>query len=62
MERRFDGDRYTIMPPNFFVCHALEDGYDWSAFMSGRATYPNIMVAWWDVDRVYLYFCLNYIQ
>nr|KAJ0216392.1 hypothetical protein LSAT_V11C300144120 [Lactuca sativa] len=50
MERRFEGDRHTIMPPNFFVSHALEEGQDWRAFMAGIATYPNFMVAWWDVD------------
>nr|KAJ0204207.1 hypothetical protein LSAT_V11C500266130 [Lactuca sativa] len=49
MERRFDSDRYTIMSPNFFVCHVLEDGFDWRAFMSGIATYPNFMVPWWNV-------------
>nr|KAJ0218447.1 hypothetical protein LSAT_V11C300137510 [Lactuca sativa] len=54
MERRFEGDRHTIMPPNFFVCHALEEGQDWRAFMAGIATYPNFMVAWWDVDTVIL--------
>nr|KAJ0187032.1 hypothetical protein LSAT_V11C900505150 [Lactuca sativa] len=54
MERRFDGDRHTIMPPNFFVCHAVEEGQDWRAFMAGIATYPNFMVAWWDVDTVIL--------
>nr|KAJ0211766.1 hypothetical protein LSAT_V11C400192830 [Lactuca sativa] len=54
MERRFEGDRHTIMPPNFFVCHALEEGQDWRAFMAGIATYPNFMVAWWDVDTVLL--------
>nr|KAJ0197585.1 hypothetical protein LSAT_V11C700368570 [Lactuca sativa] len=51
--RRFDGDRHTIMPPNFF-CHAVEEGQDWRAFMAGIATYPNFMVAWWDVDTVQL--------
>nr|KAJ0213350.1 hypothetical protein LSAT_V11C400219770 [Lactuca sativa] len=50
MERRFEGDRHTIMPPNFFVSHALEEG----AFMAGIATYPNFMVVWWDVDMVLL--------
>nr|KAJ0209397.1 hypothetical protein LSAT_V11C400210090 [Lactuca sativa] len=54
MERRFEGDRYTIMPPNFFVSHALEEGQDWRAFMTGIATYPNFMAAWWDVDTVLL--------
>ncbi|XP_052625770.1 uncharacterized protein LOC111893189 [Lactuca sativa] len=54
MERRFEGDRQTIMPPNFFVSHALEEGQDWRAFMAGIATYPNFMVAWWDVDTVLL--------
>lgn len=54
MERRFESDRHTIMPPNFFVCHALEEGQDWRAFMAGIATYPNFMVAWWDVDTVNL--------
>nr|KAJ0202218.1 hypothetical protein LSAT_V11C600306760 [Lactuca sativa] len=54
MERRFEGDRHTIMPPNFFVSHALEEGQDWRAFMAGIATYPNFMVAWWDVDTVLL--------
>nr|KAJ0198131.1 hypothetical protein LSAT_V11C700352040 [Lactuca sativa] len=44
MERRFDGNRHTIMPPNFFVCHALEERQDWRAFMVGIATYPNFMV------------------
>nr|KAJ0205813.1 hypothetical protein LSAT_V11C500284660 [Lactuca sativa] len=34
MERRFEGDRHTIMPPNFFVSHALEEGQDWRAFMA----------------------------
>nr|KAJ0226734.1 hypothetical protein LSAT_V11C100022200 [Lactuca sativa] len=48
----FDSDRHTIMSPNFFVCHVLEDGYDWREFMSGFATYPNSMVARWDVDTV----------
>nr|KAJ0190273.1 hypothetical protein LSAT_V11C800443980 [Lactuca sativa] len=43
-ERHFEADRYTIMPPNLFVCHLLEDGNDWRAFMSGIATYPDIMV------------------
>nr|KAJ0213842.1 hypothetical protein LSAT_V11C400162540 [Lactuca sativa] len=52
MERRFDSDRHTIMPPIFFVCHALEEGHDWRAFMVGIATYLNFMVAWWDVDTV----------
>nr|KAJ0201149.1 hypothetical protein LSAT_V11C600316790 [Lactuca sativa] len=33
MERRFESDRHTIMPPNFFVSHALEEGQDWRAFM-----------------------------
>ncbi|KAL7614258.1 hypothetical protein Lser_V15G09125 [Lactuca serriola] len=50
MERRFESDRYTIMPPNFFVSHALEEGQNWRAFMTGIATYPNFMVAWWNVD------------
>nr|KAJ0201159.1 hypothetical protein LSAT_V11C600337270 [Lactuca sativa] len=27
---------------------------DWRAFMAGIATYPNFMVAWWDVDTVNL--------
>nr|KAJ0217895.1 hypothetical protein LSAT_V11C300127150 [Lactuca sativa] len=27
---------------------------DWRAFMAGIATYPNFMVAWWDVDTVLL--------
>nr|KAJ0210973.1 hypothetical protein LSAT_V11C400225840 [Lactuca sativa] len=54
MERRFEGDRHTIMPPNFFVSHAFEEGQDWRAFMAGIATYPNLMVAWWDVDTVLL--------
>nr|KAJ0218626.1 hypothetical protein LSAT_V11C300119600 [Lactuca sativa] len=54
MERRFEGDRHTIMPPNFFVFHALEEGQDWRAFMAGIASYPNFMVAWWDVDTVLL--------
>ena len=54
MERRFESDRHTIMPPNFFVSHALEEGQDWRAFMAGIATYPNFMVAWWDVDTVNL--------
>nr|KAJ0190650.1 hypothetical protein LSAT_V11C800402260 [Lactuca sativa] len=53
-ERRFESDRHTIMPPNFFVSHALEEGQDWRAFMAGIATYPNFMVAWWDVDTVLL--------
>nr|KAJ0208595.1 hypothetical protein LSAT_V11C400201430 [Lactuca sativa] len=44
MERRFESDRHTIMPPNFFVSHALEEGQDWRAFMDGIATYPNFMV------------------
>nr|KAJ0223571.1 hypothetical protein LSAT_V11C200064120 [Lactuca sativa] len=44
MERRFDSDRHTIMPSNFFVCHVMEEGYDWRAFMAGIATYPNFMV------------------
>nr|KAJ0195764.1 hypothetical protein LSAT_V11C700363650 [Lactuca sativa] len=52
MERRFDSDRRIIMPPNFFVFHAREEGHDWRAFMAGIATYPNFMVAWWDVDTV----------
>nr|KAJ0208519.1 hypothetical protein LSAT_V11C500262870 [Lactuca sativa] len=51
-ERRFDSDRHTIMPPNFFVCHVLEEGYDWRAFMSGIARYPDHMVAWCDVDMI----------
>nr|KAJ0186716.1 hypothetical protein LSAT_V11C900471570 [Lactuca sativa] len=51
-ERRFDSDRHTIMPPNFFVCHVLEEGYDWRAFMSGIARNPEHMVAWWDIDTV----------
>nr|KAJ0215112.1 hypothetical protein LSAT_V11C300123180 [Lactuca sativa] len=42
MERLFDSDRHTIMPPNFFVCHVLEEGYDWRAFMAGIATYPQL--------------------
>nr|KAJ0189333.1 hypothetical protein LSAT_V11C800438700 [Lactuca sativa] len=54
MERRFEGERHTIMPPNFFVSHALEQGQDWRAFMAGIAMYPNFMVAWWDVDTVNL--------
>nr|KAJ0215277.1 hypothetical protein LSAT_V11C300148050 [Lactuca sativa] len=54
MERRFETDRHTIMPPNFFVSHALEEGQDWRAFMAGIATYPNFMVVWWDVDTVLL--------
>nr|KAJ0197811.1 hypothetical protein LSAT_V11C700362120 [Lactuca sativa] len=54
MERRFESDRHTIMPSNFFVSHALEEGQDWRAFMAGIATYPNFMVAWWDVDTVLL--------
>nr|KAJ0220277.1 hypothetical protein LSAT_V11C200095370 [Lactuca sativa] len=54
MERRFEGDRHTIMPPNFLVSHALEEGQDWRAFMAGIATYPNFMVAWWDVDTILL--------
>nr|KAJ0191717.1 hypothetical protein LSAT_V11C800398120 [Lactuca sativa] len=54
MERRFESDRHTIMPPNFFVSHALEEGQDWRSFMAGIATYPNFMVAWWDVDTVLL--------
>ncbi|XP_023756981.2 uncharacterized protein LOC111905526 [Lactuca sativa] len=54
MERRFESDRHTIMPPNFFVSHALEEGQDWRAFMAGIATYPNFMVAWWNVDTVLL--------
>nr|KAJ0206677.1 hypothetical protein LSAT_V11C500243060 [Lactuca sativa] len=44
MERRFVSDQHTIMPPNFFALHFLEDGYDWRVFMSGIATYPNFMV------------------
>nr|KAJ0215765.1 hypothetical protein LSAT_V11C300106510 [Lactuca sativa] len=51
--RQFESDRHTIMPPIFFVSHALE-GQDWRAFMAGIATYPNFMVAWWDVDTVLL--------
>nr|KAJ0227021.1 hypothetical protein LSAT_V11C100017730 [Lactuca sativa] len=27
---------------------------DWRAFMAGIATYPNFMVAWWDIDTVLL--------
>nr|KAJ0204777.1 hypothetical protein LSAT_V11C500286470 [Lactuca sativa] len=54
MERCFDDDRHTIMPSNFFVCHALEEGHDWRAFMASIATYPNFMVAWWDIDMVIL--------
>nr|KAJ0189887.1 hypothetical protein LSAT_V11C800445100 [Lactuca sativa] len=54
MERRFESDRHTIMPPNFFVSHALEEGQDWRAFMAGIATCPNFMFAWWDVDTVLL--------
>nr|KAJ0191478.1 hypothetical protein LSAT_V11C800431010 [Lactuca sativa] len=54
MERRFESDRHTIMPPNFFVSRALEEGQDWRAFMAGIATYPNFMVAWWDVDTLNL--------
>nr|KAJ0191546.1 hypothetical protein LSAT_V11C800449810 [Lactuca sativa] len=54
MDRHFDSDRHTIMPPNFFVCHALVEGYDWRAFMAGIATYPNFTVAWWDVDTILL--------
>ncbi|XP_052627201.1 uncharacterized protein LOC111908493 [Lactuca sativa] len=54
MERRFESDRHTIMPPKFFVSHALEEGHDWRAFMAGIATYPDFMVAWWDVDTVLL--------
>nr|KAJ0219449.1 hypothetical protein LSAT_V11C300152210 [Lactuca sativa] len=53
MERRFEADRYTIMPPNFFVCRLLEDVNDWRAFISGIDTYPDIMVPWWDVDKLY---------
>nr|KAJ0217356.1 hypothetical protein LSAT_V11C300114540 [Lactuca sativa] len=34
MERRFESDRHIIMPPNFFVSHALEEGQDWRAFMA----------------------------
>nr|KAJ0186415.1 hypothetical protein LSAT_V11C900463610 [Lactuca sativa] len=56
IERRFESDRHTIMPPNFFVSHALEEGQDWRAFMAGIATYPNFMVAWWDVDTSYCRF------
>nr|KAJ0221974.1 hypothetical protein LSAT_V11C200066430 [Lactuca sativa] len=52
--RRFEAERHTIIPPKFLVCHLLEDGNDWRAFMSGIATYPDIMVPWWDVDRVYM--------
>ncbi|KAL7595767.1 hypothetical protein Lser_V15G29163 [Lactuca serriola] len=54
MERRFESDRHTIMPPIFFVSHALEEAQDWRAFMADIATYPNFMVAWWDVDTVLL--------
>nr|KAJ0199831.1 hypothetical protein LSAT_V11C600325140 [Lactuca sativa] len=54
MEKRFESDRHIIMPPNFFVYHALEEGQDWRAFMAGIATYPNFMVVWWDVDTVLL--------
>nr|KAJ0220306.1 hypothetical protein LSAT_V11C200059300 [Lactuca sativa] len=54
MERRFESDRHTIMPPNFFLSHALEEGQDWRVFMAGIATYPNFMVAWWNVDTVLL--------
>nr|KAJ0227050.1 hypothetical protein LSAT_V11C100026640 [Lactuca sativa] len=50
MERWFQADQYTIKPPNFFVWHLLEDSNDWRAFMSGVATYANIIVPWWDVD------------
>nr|KAJ0215496.1 hypothetical protein LSAT_V11C300103030 [Lactuca sativa] len=28
------------------------DGQDWRAFMASIATYPNFMIAWWDVDTV----------
>ncbi|XP_052625603.1 uncharacterized protein LOC111883778 [Lactuca sativa] len=56
MERRFESDRHTIMPPIFFVSHVLEEGQDWRAFMAGIATYPNFMVAWWDVDTSYCRF------
>nr|KAJ0210663.1 hypothetical protein LSAT_V11C400194670 [Lactuca sativa] len=52
--RRFKGDQHTIMPSNFFVCHALEEGQNLRAFMASIATYPNFMVAWWDVDTVLL--------
>nr|KAJ0209500.1 hypothetical protein LSAT_V11C400193300 [Lactuca sativa] len=52
MERHFDSDRHTIMPPSFFVCHVLVEGYDWRVFMASIATYPNFMVTWWDVDTV----------
>nr|KAJ0188898.1 hypothetical protein LSAT_V11C900483480 [Lactuca sativa] len=54
MERRFESDRHTIMPPKFFVSHALEEGQDWRAFMAGITTYPNFMVTWWNVDTVLL--------
>nr|KAJ0222230.1 hypothetical protein LSAT_V11C200091050 [Lactuca sativa] len=54
MERRFETDRYTIMPPNFLVFHVLEYGFDWRAFMYGIATYLDFMVPWWDVDTVYM--------
>nr|KAJ0219693.1 hypothetical protein LSAT_V11C200078670 [Lactuca sativa] len=54
--RRFEADRYTIMRPNFFVCHVLEDCNNWRAFMSGIATYPRFMVPWWDVDRYIISF------
>nr|KAJ0188556.1 hypothetical protein LSAT_V11C900477370 [Lactuca sativa] len=54
IERRFERDRHTIMPPNFFVCRVLEEGQDWRAFMDGIAMYPNFMVAWWVVDTVLL--------
>nr|KAJ0211975.1 hypothetical protein LSAT_V11C400164980 [Lactuca sativa] len=54
MEKGFESNQHTIMPPNFFVSHALEEGQDWRVFMAGIAMYPNFMVAWWDVDTVLL--------
>nr|KAJ0211169.1 hypothetical protein LSAT_V11C400195830 [Lactuca sativa] len=42
MERHFKGDRYTIMPPTFFVFHAQGEGFDLTSFASRIATYPTL--------------------
>lgn len=51
-EKRFEGEKYSIMPPTFLVSHVLAKSFNWTAFASGKAKYTEFMVLWWDVDKV----------
>nr|KAJ0219149.1 hypothetical protein LSAT_V11C300143150 [Lactuca sativa] len=57
MERRFEVDRYTIMPQNFFLCHLLEDGSDWRVFIFGIGI-PTL----WLLGRMWIKNIFSFIE